>query len=127
MGRFSLTPASRLPILRGETPLLEASSVSPGSLRVEERRRLPGYEIPVVQVARLAVDLSARGQRIGGDLLLDALALSARTAELVGVFAVEVYAKDAAAVAFYRRFGFTPMTDAPLHLYLPMSAARALL
>ena len=104
---------------------LAAGSVPVGDLPETERRRLPRYPIPAVKLARLAVDRSAQGSGVGKALLADALRRSVRAADIVGIFAVEVYAKQDAAAAFYHRFGFVPLEDDRLHLYLPIHTVRA--
>ncbi len=45
----------------------------------------------------------------------------------LGVHAVEVDALDDPAAAFYRKYGFTPMLDDPLHLYLPLATIEQIL
>ncbi|MBD0320363.1 MAG: GNAT family N-acetyltransferase [Gemmatimonadetes bacterium] len=117
---------------RGESRVLgfyslAAGSVPVGDLPETERRRLPRYPIPAVKLARLAVDRSAQGGGVGKALLADALRRSVRVAEIIGIFAVEVYAKQDAAAAFYHRFGFAPLQDDRLHLYLPIPTARTLI
>ncbi len=42
----------------------------------------------------------------------------------LGIHAVEVDAIDAAAKSFYEKFGFVPLLDDELHLYLPMATIR---
>lgn len=85
---------------------------------------LPQYPAPTVLLARLAVDVSRQGQGVGGLLLLNVLRLALQTSDLLGVFAVEVVALDDAARAFYSRYGFAPLLDDPLHLYLPLKTIR---
>jgi hypothetical protein len=58
--------------------------------------------------------------------LIDALRRAERLAEQIGVRAVEVDALTDAARNFYLKFGFVPLLDDPLHLYLPMSVIRKL-
>jgi GNAT superfamily N-acetyltransferase len=106
---------------------LASASVLPNVLPELERRHLPRYRVPMVQLARLAVDRAASGQGLGESLLFDALKRSALAADILGVFGVEVYAKHEAAAAFYRRYGFAPLDDDRLHLYLSIATLRALL
>jgi ribosomal protein S18 acetylase RimI-like enzyme len=96
-------------------------------LSVSEEHRLPRYPVPVIVLARLAVDNSVQGNRLGESLLFDALARAVSTAENVGVYAVEVTAKNERARSFYRRFGFREYRDNPLQLYLPITTAQKLL
>jgi GNAT superfamily N-acetyltransferase len=99
---------------------ISGGSVAFASMPVEETRRLPRYPVPVAHVGRLAVDRHYQGQGLGGLLLVDALRLSARVADSVGIYAVTVHALNERARRFYQRYGFAPLEDDPLHLYLPM-------
>ena len=106
---------------------LAAGSVSFEHLPADATRRLPRHPIPVVLLARLAVDQSFQGVRLGERLLLNALGRCLVLSDSVGVHAVEVLALDEGAAGFYRKYGFTPMLDAPLRLYLPIDAVEILL
>ncbi|MGH9799754.1 MAG: GNAT family N-acetyltransferase [Blastocatellia bacterium] len=88
--------------------------------------KLPRYPIPVAHLGRLAVDLKARGQRLGEHLLLDALARIAVVAGQIGIYAVEVYALSEQAKSFHLKYGFKPLLDDSLQLYLPIKAVRKL-
>lgn len=74
--------------------------------------------IPTLLLARLAVDKRCSGIGIGARLLRDALSRALSVSRKVGVRAVIVHAKDESAKAFYERFGFLPLPDNQLHLYL---------
>lgn len=74
--------------------------------------------IPTVLLARLAIDKSSEGKGLGARLLKDALLRSISVARTVGVRAVLVHAKDERAKTFYEHFGFEPLTNNPLHLFL---------
>jgi len=80
--------------------------------------------IPVVVLARLAVDSSEQGHGLGESMLFQALARSAAAARLIGVRAVLVHAKDAGARSFYERYGFERAPTHPLHLVLLMKDIR---
>ena len=45
-------------------------------------------------------------------------------AEKLGIHAIEVVAIDPPAAAFYAKYGFVPVLDQPLHLYLPIATVR---
>ena len=106
---------------------LAASSVSFDQVPADAARKLPRHPLPVVLLARLAVDRSAQGRRLGEGLLLDALQRALDVSSGLGVHAVEVDAIDDAAVAFYRKYGFTPLLDDAHHLYLPIATVEVLL
>jgi GNAT superfamily N-acetyltransferase len=90
----------------------------------EETRRLPRYPVPVLHVARLAVDRRARGTGLGERLLMFALQKALDAAEELGIWGVEVIAKDEAARRFYERYGFKPLLDDPQHLYISLKTVR---
>ena len=73
----------------------------------------------------LAVDQSAHGRGLGRYLLHDALTRSLDLGEKLGIHAVVVDALDAKAGTFYERFGFVPLTDNEMRLFLPLSTLRS--
>jgi predicted N-acetyltransferase YhbS len=85
-------------------------TVAPGHIEIEDlpvaqRKKLPRYPLPILRLARLAVDESVRGQGLGKQLLRLVLRLALRMAEEFGCIGVVVDAKPGA-VTFYRQFGF---------------------
>ncbi len=68
-------------------------------------RRLPGYPVPVLRLARLAVDRRHRNRGIGAALLRHVLLVAFRMRDEVGCAGVVVDALPDAA-GFYRRLGF---------------------
>jgi ribosomal protein S18 acetylase RimI-like enzyme len=78
-------------------------------------KRLP-TQISAITLARLAVSLNAQGQRVGEELLVDAMRRSKQTAMSVGGTFLFVDAKDANAAAFYAKYGFISLPDSPLIL-----------
>lgn len=106
---------------------LSAGAVSFEHLPADAARKLPKHPVPVVLLARLAVDASAQGKGLGEGLLLDALQRALDLSAGLGVHAVEVDALDESAAAFYRKYGFTPLLDDPLHLYLPIATVEDVL
>lgn len=102
---------------------LSAASVALTDLPHDVVRKLPRCPaIPAVRMGRLAVDLNYRGRGLGGALLVNALARAAKS-EISGV-ALIVGAKDDAAAAFYRHFGFMQLTNDPSAWFLPLAAVR---
>jgi GNAT superfamily N-acetyltransferase len=99
---------------------LAAGSVSRQELPARIAKGLGKYPVPIILLARLAIDLSVQGKGIGAALLKDAILRTARAADIVGCRAVVVHAKDSSAQAFYQKFGFEPSPINELHLYLLM-------
>ena len=93
--------------------ILGFATVAPGHVEIEGmpasmRRKLPRYPLPVLRLARLAVDASARGQGLGSQILRFVLGLGVRMANDYGCVGVVVDAKPDA-VEFYTRYGFVPL------------------
>jgi GNAT superfamily N-acetyltransferase len=85
-----------------------ASEIAPQTMTARKRRGLPRYPVPVLRLARLAVDERARGQGIGSLLLRSVIVLARRMAEEVGCAGVLVDAKPDA-ITFYEKLGFLPL------------------
>ena len=83
--------------------------------------------IPVILLARLAVDKSLQGKKIGPVLLKDALIRSTQAADTIGARAVLVHAKDDNAKGFYEHFTFEPSASDPYHLLLIMKDLRRII
>jgi GNAT superfamily N-acetyltransferase len=122
---FVAVPAGEARVIGYYT--LAAGAVAFERLPAEVARKLPKHSVPVVLLARLAVESTAQGQRLGEGLLLDALQRSLDLSADLGIHAVEVDALDDSAAAFYQRYGFTPLLDDPLHLYLPIATIKQVL
>ena len=84
-------------------------------------KKMPKHPIPVILLARLAVDRTMQGKGLGRGLLMDALHRALEVSQSLGVYAVEVDALDQNAKSFYEKYGFAPLPDQELHLYLPMT------
>jgi predicted N-acetyltransferase YhbS len=74
------------------------------------RRGMPD-PVPVVLLARLALDRSEHGRSLGGHLLVDALARCVRGGSEFGARAVVVDALSPEAGDFYRHFGFRDLDE----------------
>ena len=88
------------------------------------RRGMGQYPIPLVFLARLAVDLDYQGQGLGFSLLQDAINRTLAIAEQAGIRALLTHPIDAGAEAFYRRFGFEPTPIRERQLILLLRDAR---
>ncbi len=103
---------------------LASGGVPFADLPPDVARRLPRHPVPVILLGRLAVDQNAQGQGLGKTLLQDALRRCLELSEKVGLFSVEVLAIDAEARAFYTKYGFVPLADKDLHLFLPIKTIK---
>ncbi len=79
---------------------------------------LARHPIPIMLLARLAVSLDWQGRGLGAGLLKDAMRRTLQAADIAGIRAFAVHAKDGNAAAFYQHFDFLPSPTDPLHLFL---------
>jgi GNAT superfamily N-acetyltransferase len=85
---------------------------------------LARHPVPIMLLARLAVSTEWRRRQIGGGLLKDAMRRTLQAADIAGIRAFAVHAKDTNARRFYEHFGFEVSPTDPLHLYLLIKDIR---
>lgn len=89
-------------------------------------RGLAHHPVPVMLLTRLAVDRRFHGQGLGAGLLKDAMLRTLQAAEIAGLRAIIVHAKDDEARAFYEHFDFAPSPSDPHHLMVLLKEVRSL-
>jgi len=104
---------------------LTVASVTHERATPRARRGMPRHPIPVVLLARLAVDASVQGRGIGAFLLRDAMTRTAAAAGRIGIRALLVHALHEEARAFYLRHGLEPSPTDDLHLMILVKDIRA--
>lgn len=97
---------------------LAAGSVTHDEATARVRKGQARHPIPVILLARLAVDARLQGKGIGPALLKDALLRTASAADTIGARALLVHAKDDNARSFYEHFSVEPSPSDPFHLFL---------
>ena len=131
--RFALTnqrnESARTYVVHRNGLVVGYYSISAGSVSVEEAperisKGLAKHPIPVILLARLAVDKDEKGTGLGKALLKDALTRIAQAADIVGARAVLVHAIDEEARSFYEHFDFEPSPINELQLMLLMKDLR---
>jgi ribosomal protein S18 acetylase RimI-like enzyme len=106
---------------------LSAYSVRLDKIPEEIARKLTRMpEVPATLVGRLARSSAFHGQGIGEILLTDALKRSLANSKHVASWTVIVDAKNANAVAFYKKYGFMEIPATPDRLFLPMETIAKL-
>jgi len=105
---------------------LASSAVSMTVAAGRFRRNMPD-PIPVVVLARLAVDQSQQGRGIGRALFQDAARRVLHAAEVIGVRGILVHAMSEEAAAFYLSLGFDPSPVGKLTLMVTLADVRAAL
>jgi GNAT superfamily N-acetyltransferase len=86
---------------------------------------LARHPVPIMLLARLAIATSWQGRGLGSGLLKDAMLRTEQAADIAGIRAFAVHAKDDQARSFYEHFGFTPLPSDPYHLFRLLKDIRA--
>ncbi|MBQ1766963.1 MAG: GNAT family N-acetyltransferase [Aquincola sp.] len=102
---------------------LAAGAVAHETATSAVRRNMPD-PVPVMVLARLAVDQRAQGRQLGGALLQDAVRRSLAVAENAGVRALLVHALHERARQFYEHYGFQPSPHRPMTLMLRLNSVK---
>jgi GNAT superfamily N-acetyltransferase len=87
------------------------------------RRNMPD-PVPVMVLARLAVDLRAQGIKLGASLLQDAVNRAVMVAENAGVRALLVHALNDKAKEFYEHYGFQSSSLNTMTLMLRLNSGK---
>jgi GNAT superfamily N-acetyltransferase len=88
------------------------------------KKGLARHSVPIMLLARLAVDRHWQKHGVGAALLKDAMLRTLQAADIAGIRALVVHAKDDAARSFYEHFNFLPSPSDPLHLFMLLKDAR---
>ena len=79
---------------------------------------LARHPVPIMLLARLAVDRRWHGQGVGKALLKDAMQRTLQAADIAGIRAFAVPAKDEEARRFYEKFDFIASPTDPMNLFI---------
>ena len=109
---------------------LATSSVPRDLLPKKHVRGLPPYDLPLILLARLAVDHRFAGRGLGHGLIAEAFKITLRVADEVGCRCIITDAyRDR--VGWYAKYGFIPIegagTDGPQKMFLDVRTIRAAL
>ena len=116
--------------LRGEVVgfySLAVGGVDPEDAPTRVMKGMARHPVPVMILARLAVDRDHQKQGLGKALLKDALLRTAQAADIVGIRCLLVHAKDEAARHWYESWEFEPSPADPYQLFLMLKDLKALL
>jgi GNAT superfamily N-acetyltransferase len=89
------------------------------------RKGMP-EQVPLLLIARLALDAGYQGQGLGTDLLADALRRCLAAAEIAGARGIIAHAIDDEAKRFYERHGFLESPIGERTMLLPIETVTAL-
>ncbi len=102
---------------------LAAGAVAHSIATGATRRNMPD-PVPVIVLARLAVDYRAQGLKLGAALLQDAVNRTVMIAQHAGVRALLAHALHNRAKEFYEYYGFQPSPLHPMTLMLRLPTAK---
>lgn len=106
---------------------LVVGSVEPVDAPERLIKGLARHPVPIMLLARLAIDLRHQGKGVGPALLKDALLRTLQAADIAGIRAFAVHVKDDEARSFYEHFDFAPSPTDPMHLFLLIKDLKSLL
>jgi GNAT superfamily N-acetyltransferase len=115
--------------------ILGFATVTVGHVEIETlpsslRKKLPDYPLPILRLARLAVDRNAQGKGVGDHLMRTVFLVAIELREKVGCVGVVVDAKPGAE-NYYLRYGLVELEvvegaleerPTPKPMFLPLSA-----
>lgn len=103
---------------------LAVGSVEQDDAPERVKKGLARHSVPIMLLARLAVDRHWQKRGIGAALMKDAMLRTRQAADIAGIRALMVHAKDDDARSFYQHFNFVPSPSDPLHLFILLKDAR---
>lgn len=106
---------------------LVVGSVDPEAAPSRVMKGLARHPVPVMILARLAVDTQHQRKGLGQALLRDALLRTAQAADIAGIRCLLIHAKDDAARRWYESWEFEPSPSDPYHLFLMIKDINGLL
>ena len=99
---------------------LAVGTVDPEAAPSRVMKGLARHPVPVMILARLAVDKEHQRKGLGQALLKDAQPRTAQAADIAGIRCLLVHAKDDAARQWYESWEFEPSPTDPYHLLLKL-------
>ena len=106
---------------------LAVGSVEPSHSAPRVIKGIPRHSVPVMILARLAIDQRYQRQGLGKALLKNALLRTVQAADIAGIRALLVHAKDEEARNWYRQWEFEESPTDAYHLFLLVKDIKALL
>jgi predicted N-acetyltransferase YhbS len=103
---------------------LASGSISSQLVVGNFRHNMPN-PIPIVILARLAIDISCQGRGLGRALFRDAAFRVVRAADTIGIRGIIVHAISTEAKSFYLALGFNESSIEPMTLMITLNDLRA--
>ncbi len=81
-------------------------------------------QLPAVKLARLAVAIGKQNHGLGKHMIINAIKKVITISENAGIMGFFVDAKNVSVKEYYQKFGFIPLPEHPLELFLPIATIR---
>lgn len=125
-----LSSMSTTYVALGDDEVIGFYTLVVGSVKPEEApsrltKGVPRYPVPMMLLARLATSVTWQAKGVGRGMMKDAIVRTLQAAEIAGIRAMAVHAKDENARAFYEHFDFVQSASDPLHLMALLKDLRA--
>lgn len=95
------------------------------SIRMDQSVITPDRMARSSRPSKFAIAVVWQGRGLGSGLLKDAMLRTLQAADIAGIRAFAVHAKDDPARAFYEHFGFSELPSDPYHLFRLLKDIRA--
>lgn len=102
---------------------LAGCEVVTSALPAEYSKKYP-VKAPAAKLARLAVSTYRQRQGLGAIMMVESMKRCLEIANSIGIIGIFVDAKNAEARDCYEQFGFIPLREDPLELFLPLKTLR---
>lgn len=106
---------------------LAVDSIDPEVAPSKVMKGLARHPVPVMILARLAVDKAHQRKGLGQALLKNALLRTAQAAAIAGIRCLLVHAKDDVMRQWYKSWEFEPSPTDPYHLFLMLKDLKGML
>jgi predicted N-acetyltransferase YhbS len=135
LARFALTNqqagAAQTYVALSDQAVVVYDSLTVGEVAYDDApgrlsKGLARHPVPIMLLARLAVSVGSQGRGLGAGLLKDAMKRTLQAADIAGIRAFVVHAKDEDTRRFYEHFGFAPSPTDPLHLFVLIKEIKRL-
>ena len=105
---------------------LVVGEVRPEAAPESLTKGMASHPVPIMLLARLAVSMDWQGKGVGAGLLRDAVMRTLQAADIAGIRALAVHAKNERVRSFYQRYDFVASPTDPLHLFALLKDLRRL-
>jgi len=131
-GRISKRALPKPTLALQMMPIVDFHTLAVGQVMYDDApqrltKGLARHPVPIVLLARLAVDRRWQNQGVGKALLKDAMLRTLQAADIAGVRALAVHAKDDEARRFYEHFDFVPSPSDPMHMFVLLKDMRKMI